>query len=205
LLNQKQILVTPENLKLSLKKANGGCPDIIIKSVDDTPFSITGFKSSIPCITADFNSLVKETSYTLKPVVDMNQLSKAPKGSILITVDHPKGKELSLSYSAPAEFKVSPSILLLFGVEPGIKIVKDNISVMNQYGEEFKIKELKSEKGYIKLLTQKTDNNKQYKLKLEINPPAQKGDSRIFNDNLIIIMESGKQVEASCRGFFKKE
>ena len=38
--------IEPKKLDLSLKAQNANCPDIVVKSLDGRPFSITGFQSN---------------------------------------------------------------------------------------------------------------------------------------------------------------
>jgi len=139
-----QIDWEPKRLKLFLDEENAGCPKITISSIDHRPFSITEFKSTVDCITADYDPSVKATKFVLEPKVDIEKLQKSLKGRINISLDHPMGNMAVILFSVLPKYTVNPPLLIIFNAEPEKPIVR-KISVLNNYGKEFEIESLSSE------------------------------------------------------------
>jgi hypothetical protein len=94
-----QIDWEPKRLKLFLDEENAGSSNITISSIDKRPFSITGFKSTADCITADYDPTVEATEFVLETKVDTEKLQKNLKGRINISLNHPMGNAAVILYS----------------------------------------------------------------------------------------------------------
>jgi hypothetical protein len=199
-----QIDWEPKRLKLFLDEDNAGCSEITISSIDNQPFSITGFKSTADCITADYDPSVKATKYVLEPKVDSEKLQKSLKGRINISLDHPKGNAVVVLYSVLPKYTVNPPLLIIFNAEPNKPIVR-KISVLNNYGKDFEIESVSSKNDIVamKLLEQKKIRNG-YQLDVEITPPADEGQPR-FTDEFSLNIKGGESLSIKCNGYYSKK
>ena len=198
-----QIDWEPKRLKLFLDEENAGCSKITISSIDNRPFSITGFKSTVECITADYDPSVKATKFVLEPKVDTEKLQKSLKGRINISLDHPQGNTAIVLYSVLPKYTVNPPLLIIFNAEPEKPIVR-KISVLNNYGKDFEIESLSSENDVVstKILEKKKIRNG-YQLDVEITPPAAEGKTG-FTDLFSVSIKGGEKLPIRCNGYYKK-
>jgi len=198
-----QIAWEPKRLKLFLDEENAGCSNITISSLDNQPFSITGFKSTSDCITADYDPSVKATKYVLELKVDIEKLQKSLKGGINISLDHEKGNFAVVLFSVLPKYTVNPPLLIIFNAEPNKPIVR-KISVLNNYGKDFEIESVSSKNDIVamKLLEQKKLRNG-YQLDVEITPPADEGQPR-FTDEFSINIKGGESLSIKCNGYYSK-
>jgi hypothetical protein len=191
----------PEVLKLVLKQANAGCPDITLKSLDGQPFSIVDFKATAGSITADFDPRAKATEFVLKPKVDMTKLEHNLRGRVSIVVTHPECSAVDLPYDVLPEFTVSPPNIMMFGLKPE-KSVERDIWILNNYQEDFEIESVTSQKGLIKLASKaKVDNR--YQLRIEVTPPRREGGSTLVSDMLNVKIKDGQTLPIPFRGFYQ--
>lgn len=199
-----QIDWEPKRLKLFLDEENAGCSKITISSIDNRPFSITEFKSTVDCITADYDPSVKATKYVLEPKVDSEKLQKSLKGRINISLDHPKGNAVVVLYSVLPKYTVNPPLLIIFNAEPNKPIVR-KISVLNNYKKDFEIESVSSKNDIvaIKILEQKKIRNG-YQLDVEITPPADEGQPR-FTDEFSLNIKGGESLSIKCNGYYSKK
>jgi hypothetical protein len=198
-----QITWEPKRLNLFLNEENAGCPNITISSLDNQPFSITGFKSTGDCITADYDSSVKATKYVLEPKVDNEKLQKSLKGRINISLDHPKGNAAVVLFSVLPKYTVNPPLLIMFDAVPDKPIVR-KITVLNNYKKDFEIESVSSKNDIvaIKILEQKIISNG-YQLDVEITPPADEGQQR-FTDEFSLNIKGGESLSIKCNGYYSK-
>jgi hypothetical protein len=191
----------PEVLKLVLKQANGGCPDIVLKSLDGRPFSVTDFKATANSITAAFDPQAKATEFVLKPQADLEKLKHNLRGRVRIAVTHPECSAVDLAYDVLPEFTVSPPNIMMFGLKPE-KSVERDIWILNNYQEDFEIESVSSQKGTIKLAGRtKVDNRCQ--LRIEVTPPRRAGGSTLVSDTLNVKIKDGQTLPIPFRGFYQ--
>jgi hypothetical protein len=196
----------PENLKLSFKEQNAGCPPIKLKSTDGQLFAITSFKSTADCITVDFDPNAKAAEFTLQPKVDIEKLRKTLNGGISIGLTHPQCDQVNLFFGALPAFKINPPTIMILKAQPQSCITRE-VWVLNNYNEPFEIESVLSQKGMIKLKSQERHDNG-YKLVLEITPPVFGGavkKIRLFSDTAYVKIKNGETLEINCRGFFEKD
>jgi beta-lactamase regulating signal transducer with metallopeptidase domain len=190
----------PNTMQLLLRDENAGCPEIKLSSVDEQPFAITELKSTSNSITADYDPAMEATSFVLRPKVDIEKLQKSSNGYINISLTHPECKTVLIPFKALSEFKVSPSVISVFNVEPQ-KPVTRKLWVLNNYGEDFEVESASSEKGTIKVLHEEKVGRR-YKFELEIMPPVAEDNKRIFTDEFIVNTSGGKWLQVPCRMFY---
>jgi hypothetical protein len=191
----------PEILKLVLKQANAGCPDIALKSLDGRPFSITDFKATAGSITAEFDPRAKATEFVLKPKADLAKLEHNLRGRVSISVTHPECSAVDLPYDVLPEFTVSPPNIMMFGLKPE-KSVERDIWILNNYQEDFEIESVASQKGLIKLAGKNKVDNR-YQLRIEVMPPRREGGSTLVSDMLQVKIKNGQTLPIPFRGFYQ--
>jgi len=198
----------PKKLKLVLKE-NAICPEITLKSIDDRPFSIKGFKttgrfkSTENSITADYDSSVKATEFVIQPKVDVAKLRRGTSGRIAITLACPQNYVVSIPFKVLPKFKIDPRSISIFNARAGEPVTRE-VWIVNNYDEDFEIESTSSQKGAIKVLSQEREGNR-YKFGLEITPPAAEGKKKVFTDTLFVNIKNGEKLKISCRGYYAKE
>jgi len=190
----------PKTLRLSLKHQNAGCPQIILTSVDNQPFSIRHFKSTANCITADYNPSAKATRFVLQPKVDMAKLEGTLNGRIEIGLTHPECKTVSISLNTLSRFRVAPRPIVIRDAQAKRSIVR-KVRIRNNYKDDFEIESVYSKKGIVKVLSNKKFIDG-YELKLSITPPAATSRTRIFTDVVYVKIKGGRNLEIPCSGFY---
>ncbi|HUV66089.1 MAG TPA: DUF1573 domain-containing protein [Sedimentisphaerales bacterium] len=200
----QRVLGEPSRLKLFLDEENGGCPEITLRSLDDRPFSITGFNSTADCITADFDPSVEATKFVLQPKVDQEKLQKNLKGRVNIELTHPEGNSVSILFDVLPQYTVSPPLIIIFDAQPETPTVRE-IKVLNNYRKDFEIESLASKSGLVgvKLLEQQKISNG-YVLKVEITPPAA-GEKIRFSETFNLNLKGGAKLSVTCNGYFAKK
>jgi len=110
----QKVIWQPKSLRLLLSEENAGCSEIILSSVDNRPFSITAFKSTLGCITADVDPSVEATKFVLQPKVDMDKLRKTMRGNVYISMSHPDCDGAAIGFDVLSRFKIKPPLLIVF-------------------------------------------------------------------------------------------
>ena len=194
----------PKRLRLFLDEDNAGCPKITLSSIDDRPFSITGFKSTADCIKADIDPTAEATKFVLEPKIDAEKLKSNLKGRVNITLNHPQGKNATILYSVLPKYTVNPPLLIIFDAVPDKPIVR-KISILNNYRKEFEIESLSSKNNVvgIKVIEQKKISNG-YQLEVAITPPAAEGKTK-FSDQLSVSIKDGEELPIRCNGYYSNK
>ena len=199
----QKVTCEPERLKLVFDEKNAGCSKIIIRSLNEEPFSIVGFKSTADCITAEFDPSVEATKFILHPQVDREKLQKNLKGRINIDLTHPEGNTASILFDVLPRYTMSPPLIIVFNAEPETP-TKKTISVLNNYKQDFEIESVSSVNDTIGVrVLEKKKITKGYQLDLEITPPVA-GDGIKFSDKFAIHLEGGETLSITCNGYFTK-
>jgi len=188
----------PKTLTLALNQENGGCPPITIVSSDNQPFAITHVTSTGNFITADFDPAVQATSLVLQPKVNMAALENTSVGLIEIGLTHPECKKVTVTVNTLPRFRVSPSSIMVRGVEANKPIVKQ-VRIQSNYNEPFEFETASSLNGTVRILKNSVIQNG-YELELEITPPADR--TKFFNEAFFVKMKGGPQVEIPWRVFY---
>ena len=197
----RKVSWSPTRLRLFPEIENAACPQLTIQSLDNQPFSITGFQSTGSCITADYDPTIKATKFVLDLKVDMEKITQNTLGSINIILTHPQGNLAEIPFSVLPKFTVSPKSLVLQKVEQQ-KPIKHTIKILNNYNTDFEIESTSSQNNTIKLIkTNKVDNG--YHLNIEITPPVTDNNS-MFSDVFYINIKGGEQLAISCIGNYAK-
>jgi hypothetical protein len=193
-------------LKLFLDKDNAGCPKLTIRCLKKMPFSITGFKSTGGCITAEFDPSVNAPEHVLEPKVDTDKLSANPKGHITIGVTHTDGKEAFLSFEVVPNYMLDPQVVSVTMAEPGKPIVR-KISVLNNYGDDFEIESVTGGSGNISakvLERRKVSGGYQLDVELTVQVPEDQQQGRFMGDFSVKI-KGGEEILVPCRGYYSRK
>jgi len=196
-----KVSYSPKRLRLFLEEDNAGCPKIVINSLDNQPFSITGFTSTGESISADIDSSVEATKFVLSPVVDIEKLNKNPKGRINISLTHPEENTAQITFDMLPKFSTSPPLIIAFNAAPEKPIVR-KVSVLNNYGGAFEIESVSSPNNTIKVLSQEKIRDG-YQLMVEMTPPASEGKT-FFADVLVVKIKGGDELQVVCRVFYRQ-
>jgi hypothetical protein len=196
-----KVSYSPKRLRLFLEEENAGCPKIVLNSLDNLPFSITGFTSTGQSIAADIDSSVEATKFVLSPVVDIEKLNDNPKGRISISLTHPDERTAQIAFDMLPKFSTSPPLVIAFNAIPEKKIVR-KVSVLNNYGGAFEIESVSSPNNSIKVLRQEKISSG-YQLLVEMTPPASEGKT-FFTDVLVVKIKDGDELQVVCRVFYKQ-
>jgi hypothetical protein len=215
----QQISVEPGNLRLFLRRENGGAGNLTVKSLTGEPFSIVGLASTGNCLKADFDPAVKGTEFVLKLTANMDQLKQHPRGRLEIKLTHSGKKSEYVDYDVLPEFTISPPQVMAFNLKPGQAIQKE-IWILGNYDNDFEIESVTSKNGLVKLVNkekvkvapvpvvglngnepaeQSTGDHYQYKLKVEITPPQERVT---FRDTFSVAIKGGDTLPIELAGFF---
>jgi len=193
----------PSTLSLSLKHQNAGCPQITLTSLDKKPFSISSFKSTANCVTADYNPSVKATRFVLQPKVDMAKLEKTLNGRIEIGLTHPECKTLTIGLNALPRFSVAPRPIVVHGAQAKTPVTR-KVRIQNNYKDDFELESVYSKNGTVKVLSNARLIDG-YELELSITPPATVNQTGVFTDVVFVKIKGGGNLEIPCSGFYSRQ
>ncbi|MHC4166077.1 MAG: DUF1573 domain-containing protein [Planctomycetota bacterium] len=195
----------PKRLRLFLDEDNAGCPKITIGCLKKRPFSITGFKSTGDCITADFDPSIKAAEFVLEPKVNIDKLSANLKGNVSIGVTHSDGNAAIVPFDVLAKYTVDPQVLLLTEPVSGKPIVK-RISVVNNYNKGFEIESVSTKESSnmsVRVVEKrKIDNGYQLDVEMILQLPQGKG---LFTDEFSVKIKGGEELTVPCRAWYSKK
>ncbi len=197
-----KITCSPKRLKLFLGEDNAGCSKIVLSSLDNQPFTITGFKSTANCITADVDSSVEATKFILEPKVDMEKLKDNLKGHVDISLTHLEEKTVEILFDVLPKYTINPPLIISFNAEPQKPIVR-KVWVLNNYGGSFEIESATSKDNTVKVLSSEKIRNG-YQLELEITPPPAEDNTR-FSDMFVVKIKGEDELGIVCRGFYARK
>ncbi len=193
----------PKTLNLLLKDEDKALPKVTLTSIDGKPFSVTSVKSTANAISADFDASVEATRFVLQLKVDKTQLQRVANGVVEISLTHPEAKAVSIPFSALTRFMINPQVIILRDAEPGKPIIRSNVTILNNYEEQFEIASVKSKEGITKVLRQDKIANG-YMFSLEITPPDPKRAAR-FSDDFSVQIKDGDLLTIKCQGFYSSK
>jgi hypothetical protein len=197
-----KVKTEPLSLILKLDEENANCQPITLKSIDGTPFKIISFSSTNETITAKFDPNAAATEFILHPKVDIEKLSKKLDGHINIKLTHPECKSAYITYRTPPQFQTNPATIIIQNADPTESISRQ-ILVKSNYGRDFEIESVSSEKGSLRLVNQKK-LKEGIQLEIHIDPPPQAKKVRFFTDWLYIQINGGERLKVHANMWFSK-
>jgi len=199
----ERVAYEPKKLNLLLKGGDDKLPKVTLTSLDGKPFSIKGIKSSVNAISAQFDPAVEATKFVLQLEVNKARLQKVSNGIVEIALTHPAAKSVSIPFSALARFKLNPPTIILFDAVPGKPIIRNNVTILNNYQEDFEIASAKSKEGIAKVVKQEKIRYG-YRFSLRITPPDSAGKQR-FSDEFSVQLKAGDLLKIKCQGFYRRK
>lgn len=197
-----QVSYEPKILKLLLKGNDDKLPKVTLTSLDGKPFKIKSIKSSLNSISAQFNPEVEATKFVLELTVDKDQLRKVTSGRVRFSLTHPAARNISIPFSVLTRFKLNRSRIFELYAEPGKPIIR-NVTILNNYQEDFEIASVKSKTGITKVIKQEKIRYG-YTFSLQITPPDTASGTKRFSDVVTITVKGGESLTMTCTGFYNK-
>ena len=201
-----RVAYEPKELNLLLKNNSVSCPPITLRSLDGTSFSVAGMLCTANCMTAELDSSIKATEFTIQPTVNMENLQELPSGYLAFTLTHPDCKLVTIRYKALPKFQFVPALPMFLNLEPDIPVQKI-VYLSNNYGEDFEIASFSSEQNLVDVLEKikiapDSNGGARYSLKVSITPPVRSGRERFFTDTLSVHLTNGQTLKLDCRGIY---
>ncbi len=197
-----KVRVEPRRLTLAMDKENAACPPMTLSSIDNKPFRITSFHSTNDVITVEFDPNAAATKFVLQPKVNIEKLSKRLNGHIKIELTHPQCDLVSASYITPPLYKTNPATIIIQNADP-TESIRRQVLIESNYGSNFQIESVSSEKGTMQLVGQKYVD-KGIELEVQINPPPQAMKTRFFTDRLYVQIKNGVKLQVHASMWFTK-
>ncbi len=199
----------PVQFKIALNGDRTQCPDITIKSLDGKVFSIEGFAATGQAITARFDPNQKDTAFTLRPIVDLARLKALPTStcSVLVNLDHPDYKTVSVPFEVVQPLQVTPLQLLVFNVkagEPVAKVVQIQDSQMDpNTAASIAVESVVAQNGSRVELRGVTPRKAGCDLNLEIWPAKANENEAFSSDQLVVKLKDGRELTVPLRAFYQ--
>ncbi|OHB73774.1 MAG: hypothetical protein A2Z25_00865 [Planctomycetes bacterium RBG_16_55_9] len=199
----QRITWEPRRLKLFLNEENAGCPKLTVRSLDNQPFAIQGFKSTADCVTADYDRAAEATQFVLEPKVDMKKLEENLQGRISLELSHPEGREVSILFDVLPKYTINPQLLIVLRAEPG-KPTTRKIKVLCNYGQASEVESVtsKSRTMAVRMLGQKEIPDG-CELEVEITPLAPPVEGKtIYTDTFSLNLKGGEELPITCNAYY---
>ena len=205
-----RVACEPEQLDLSIKDDAALCPPIRLRSLDGTPFSVTGMFCSGNCLTAKLDPSAQAAAFTLQPTPDVEKLQKVPTGSLMLTLTHPECKQVTIGYKLRSGFQFVPVLPMFFDAKPNVPIQK-TVYLSSNEGKDFEIASFSSERNLVDVVEKAKiaptgGEGARYRLQVSITPPIRTtGAERLFTATLLVHLTTGQTLKLDCRGFYATE
>ena len=184
----RHITVTPTRLELHIRKDSPN-REIVLNSFDGQPFSVVGFTSTGNALKLIFDKNTKAKRHVLPIQINLDRLRQQQRGSLVVRVDHPKVKSISVFYQSLKPFAAKPATRYFSKAKPG-QSINSTVTIISNFGEPFELDQVRSEKGHVEILsTTKSPDGYRIDFTLKI-PKDQK--SGIIRDHLLIDIKNRK-------------
>ncbi len=186
------------------------CHPITLRSLDGTPFSVTGVFCSGNSLAATFDRSAQATEFALPLTADVERLQKVPTGSLMLTLTHPECKQVTIGYRLRSGFQFAPALPMCFDAKPNVPVRK-TVYLSNNEGRDFEIASFSSERNVVEVVEKakiapQDGEGARYRLQVSMLPPAKTtGAERIFTGTLPVHLTTGQTLKLDCRGFYATE
>ncbi len=199
-----KVSAQPDVMNLSLTEENAGAEPIVLKSLDGQKFSVTSVETAGKVAQVDFDKNKKDTSFTLSPKFDTEQLKKRPNGTLVINLTHPDCKTVMVRYTTPPAIVVSPRAIIQTKATPG-ESYKRTVWITSNYTDKIEIESIDSKKGTVKVVDKEAYGNR-YKIDVELTGPKDDNlNKRFHSDELYIKTKDGENITIRCQQWYPKE
>ena len=104
-------------------------------------------------------------------------------GFVTVHLSHPQAKLITIPYQIAQQYAVRPKVRQFTTISSG-KSATAHINIISNYGEQFELDSIQSEKGTVNV-TNTTKLTNGYQLQLQMNVP-QDNKQRIHKDYLLV-------------------
>lgn len=189
---KQYVTAQPEPFEITLSEESQ--PEIVlnISSIDSKPFRI--LKARIPdqAIELVFDKTRAAPTHVVPVKVDRGKLDRArSQGTIVLQLDHPKLRYLSVDYKIIRPYVAYPSPRRFKGIRPG-ESLSEIISIVSVFKKPFELGQIESENGYVKVSNIQTVTPYEYKLQLKMTMPAD-AKQGMLNDYLHVRIKGDKK------------
>ncbi len=205
----ERVVCEPKQLELRLKGPDANCPPLTLRSLDHRTFAIAAALSNGSAIAAGVDPSRQAAEFTLRPMLDPEQLQKHPTGHLVLTLTHPECPEVRVPYQIVHEFQFTPASVVLFNAEPNHPVMLEGVVLSNSYAEEFDVTACVSKTHRVRVMGKEkfvSDDQRStgYRLRLGILPPAVSNSKGFFEDVLSVRLTNGKELQLPCRLFYRQ-
>ncbi len=199
----------PAHLTLSAGKGNRPCPDIVIRALDGTRFSIKGFRATGECITVQSDPTHRATEFTLKPTVDLAKLRAlaSSSGRVQIDLDHPEYKTISIECDITPPFEIIPRQIVAVNAKPGEPLLRSLAFRCDETerieGTMFEVASVLSRNGSRVEVRSVKLNGTGCDILLAIWPRVSETRESFTTDQLAIQMKNGPELNVPVRVFYE--
>lgn len=201
---------TPENFDIFAYKEKN-CPEITIKSLDGTSFSVKNFSCSGKILSINLNPKYTASKIVLKPKIDIEKLHVFPSnaGYINIELNHPDYQMIRLNFNIIHSLQANPFYISVFNAkvnEPVIKTIEiqDNEIQANKDISE-QIESVATIGGAKTEIIKSVIHDKNCKLDLKISYSENNDfETPSIMDHLIIKMKDGRELDIPIRIYYTK-
>ncbi|OPZ96839.1 MAG: hypothetical protein BWY71_01811 [Planctomycetes bacterium ADurb.Bin412] len=200
----QHVQAMPEKLEFQIRDTPDNVGEVTLKSLDGSEFAITSINSSGNAVEGVFDPQVKGTELKVPLKLKQDSLRKVQNGVLNIMINHPKVDSVPINFKVEPPFAANPRTQFFRDMERN-KVQKVQVTVVSNYNEPFEISNLRSEKGFIKVVNQSRDEStNSYKIELEVTAPE---TGNILNDYLYVEIAGRPEdtLKVHCYGRIKKD
>ncbi len=174
----------PKHWNFEVKKgsANNTIP-LVLKSGDGKAFRVLSYTCTGQVVKLQLDSK-KSLTHTIPIKVDLDKLRQTPQGIVMVRIDHPKVKLVTVQFDSVMPFSAYPASKRFFYMEPG-KTERASIKIVSNFGQKFSLGKLVPQNGYIKVLgTKKTEDG--YQIDIGFTIPKNEAKRLFVSDYLTV-------------------
>lgn len=195
-----------EPKQLSFKLHDSAPPDIllVLESTDGVPFKVTGFSIPYQALTVVYDKELSALRQEVTVKADPVQLRNSTARTLIMNIDHPKLRQVSIPFMVTKPFSVYPSSRAFLNLKPG-EAADADITVISNFDEEFQLGQIQSEQGFVEVVnTAKQDNG--YRIMVKMVAPKDY-DKTYLNDFLTIAIKDHSEdtLKVRCYGRIRHE
>ena len=180
---KKHIDVSPSRLQFEARHTEKNNTTIVLKSTDGVQFSVKDYRGPANVVELVFDPNYRSAEHLVAARVDISKLRATPRGSITITLDHPKVEKATVTFETIFAFVAHPATRRFGDIEPGRQSV-ETVAIISNFDEPFDLAEVTAETGLVEVLeTAKRPDGWDIKLGLTL---PEGNESASVRDHLIV-------------------
>ena len=201
----------PESFEITTHEKDIKCPEIKIKSLDNSKFSVKNFASSGNCLSVKLDPNYSASEIIIKPKLIAEKLKKlnTNNGSVLIELNHTDYKQIRLNFEVIPSLQATPTQFVVFNADVNEPITKSIVLQDNEKPDDSnvssQIESVASENGTKVEMIGSSMIDKNCKLDLKITPVTKKDSEYLLKDQIVIKLKDGRTLNVPMRIFYKTE